>query len=863
MRRSIDAGSETSDCTSYFSRVGYKSLRSEPLGIFSSLAADFNQSFQQTRRAPGFAIAVVATLAIGIGASATMFTVVDHVLLRPLPYDAPAQLVEIKEAGKNGPSMFGAPFLDIEQWRERSHSLQSIAFHTYDKPTSFLEGNSGPVQVNTPRVSTNLFATLGVEPAMGRGFDDSSQGFAQKSDYQTAMLSDAVWRDGFGADPQILGKVIHVNGNSYTVIGVMPRGFQFPFNTEKPQIWTPIELGESDKIRIKNAAAEYRIIARLRNDVDVHAATAELKVIQAEVTKQYTDPQARENVTSVEVRAYNDTVVEGNVREALLALLAAAGVLWLIACVNVTSLMLARAAVRQREVAVRAALGASNWRIVRQLLVEGLLLSWTASLLALGLVFAALRIFDRELATQFDVRVGTTPNIALLTCLLGLTMLSAVISSMWPSFVAAKTAIDPVLRQGGLQSGRRAHHRARRILVASQVAMSLALLTSCGLLLRTIFALKHVSLGFRTDHVIVADMVIPAYKFDRRNMTTELYQPLIERVERMPGVQAASLTTAVPMGKRFPILLTFATDELDPESTRIEDLAAQFRAVGPGLQRVLGFRMLMGRFFNERDTPGSEPVVVVNRAFVKAYFGDNRDPGKILGQELLSYGNEKPAHIIGVVDNVRQESFIKESQPEVEVCIPQMTPNSGFYRVTEGLAMNLAVRTERSPAQFIPQLRAVLSSTSPELAGSTFTTMDQVVDDSYGDQRIAARLLQIFAGSGLLLCVIGLYGLLAYLVTQRTRELGVRFALGAQKQQVLWLVMRQAGGILLLGSGMGLITSFFASRMLESLIFGVKAHDPLTFIAASVLLIVVGLTAAYIPARRAAAVDPMSALRTE
>jgi predicted permease len=791
-----------------------------------------------------------------------MFAVVDSVLLRPLPYSASSQLVEIKDAGKKGPSMFGAPFLDIEQWRERSHSLQSIAFHTYDKPTSFLEGNSGPVQVNTPRVSTNLFATLGVEPTMGRDFNASVDGFERRDASKTAILSDAVWRDGFGADPQILSKVIKLNGNSYTVIGVMPRGFQFPFNPEKPQIWTPIELGNSDKVRIKNATPEYRIVARLRNGVSIDAARAELKVIQAEVAKQYTDPQARENATSVEVQGYGDTIVEGNTKQALLVLLAAAGLLWLIACVNVTSLMLARAVVRQREIAVCRALGASHWRVARQLLVEGLLLSGAASFFAIGLIFVTLHVFNRELVTQFNIHVATTPDITVISALLGLTVMSSVISSVWPSLLAARTAIDPLLRQGGLQSGQN-HHRAQQILVVSQVALSLALLTSCGLLLRTIFALKHVPLGFRTDHVIVADMVIPAYKFDSRNMTTELYQPLVKRVEQMPGVQAASLTTAVPLGKRFPILLTFAADERDPESVRIEDLVVQFRAVGPGLQRVFGFRMLMGRFFNEGDTPGSEPVVVVNRAFVKAYFGENRGPEKILGQELLSYGNEKLAHIIGVLDNERQASVIEESQPEIEVCIPQITPRSGFYRVAEGLAMNLAVRTERSPGSFIPELRRVLQSASPELAGSTFTTMDQVVDDSYGDHRIAARLLQIFAGSALLLCVTGLYSLLAYLVTQRTRELGIRFALGAQRQQVIWLVMRQAGWILIVGSAAGLALSFFASRMLANVIFGVKATDALTLTGATVLLMAIGLGAAFIPARQAAGVNPMQALRTE
>lgn len=831
--------------------------------ILESISADISYALRQIRKSPGFAITVIMTLATGIAASMAMFTVVDHVLLRPLPYDNAAQLVEIKEAGIKGPLMFGGTFLDIQQWRERSRTLQAIAFHTYDKPTSFLEGNAGPVQVNTPKVSTNLFATLGVKPAMGREFDDSTADeFARSSDAKTAVLSDVVWRDGFGADPNILGKVLRVNGNSYTVIGVMPRGFQFPFNPEKPQIWIPIELGESDKVRIKNATPEYRIIARLKAGAAIAAAEAELNVIQAEVAKQYTDAHAREHVTSVELRPYSDSVVEGNVREALLALLAASSVLWLIACVNVTSLLLARSTSRQRDIAVRAALGASQWRITRQLLVEGIVLSGAASLLGLGLVFLALKLFEQELTTHLSFHVGLSPNVPLISCLLGLTVLSAVVSSVWPSIVAAKTSIEPVLRLGSTQAGSRSRHHARGLLVVAEVAMSFALLIACGLLLRSIYAMKHVSLGFRTDHVIVADMAIPAYKFEGRNMTAALYQPLVERVERLPGVQAASLTTAVPLGSRFPILFTFATNELDPESVRIEDLVSQFRAVGPGLQHVFGFRMLAGRFFNEGDTPNSLPIVVVNRAFVKEYFGDKRDPRDIVGQELLSYGNEKPASIVGVLDDERQASVTEQSQPEIEVCIPQITPDSGFYRVAEGLAMNLAVRTERTPSSFVPELREVLRSSSPELAGSTFTTMDQVVDDSYGDQRMAARLLQIFGGAALLLCVAGLYGLLAYLVTQRTQELGVRLALGAQRRQVIWLVMQQAGWILLTGSAIGLLVSFLSTRMLAGFLYGVQAHDALTLSAAILLLLGTGLAAAYVPARRAASVDPMQALRT-
>src|SRR6185312_7792031 len=405
------------------------------------------------------------------------------------------------------------------------------------------------------------------------------------------------WRDGFGADQNILGKSVRLNGASYTVIGVMPRGFQFPLNAAKPQIWIPIVLGGSDKVRIKNESQEYTIIARLNGGFNIRQATAELKMIQSDVAKLYTDPYARENAQSVEAASYRSSLVEGNVRRALLALLAAAGVLWLIACVNVTSLMLARAHTLQREIAVRAALGASHWRIMRQLLVQGLILSGTACVLGLALVFFALNLFENQAAAQLNVHIRMRPDSTLLFTLLSLTIASAAFSSLWPAFVAAKTSIEPVLRQGSSHSIGGSHQRGRSVLVVAQVAMSLVLLVACGLLLRTIYKMTQVPLGFRTDHVIVADMVVPAYKFDGKSMTTELYLPLVERVEHLPEVDAAALTTGVPLGRLFPVLLTFSGN--DPESRRIEDLVVQFRAVSPGLQRVLGFRMLRGRFFND------------------------------------------------------------------------------------------------------------------------------------------------------------------------------------------------------------------------------------------------------------------------
>ena len=311
--------------------------------------------------------------------------------------------------------------------------------------------------------------------------------------------------------------------------------------------------------------------------------------------------------------------------------------------------------------------------------------------------------------------------------------------------------------------------------------MSLILLVGCGLLLRTIYALRHVPLGFRTDHIIVANMAIPAYRFAGQDMTTQLYQPLVDRANRIPSVQSASLMTAVPLGTTFKMQITFSTAGNSAAEIRRRDLVAQFRAVGPEMQRVFGFRMLKGRFFNESDTPSSQTVVVVNRAFAKEYLGTDDDLGKVLGEGLFNFTKNRRAVIIGVLDDERQVSIARQSQPEIEICIPQITPDTLAYQSVEGLNMDLAVRTDRSPSSIIPELRDLMRQASPELSDSTFTTMDQVVEDSYGSQQLAARLLIVFGGSALLDCVTGIYGLLAYLVAHRTKELGLRIALGAQR----------------------------------------------------------------------------------
>jgi predicted permease len=830
---------------------------------FERLGQDLKYAFRQLRRSPAFTATVIATLTLGLGATAAMFTVVDHVLLRPLPYEDSRQLVTIHESGKKGVTG-GTPFLDLRQWHQRSRTLQEIAFYIPTNHVSFLDGNTASTRVNVPQISANLFAVLGVQPAIGRGFEGQTDGSAVAGEAHNVILSDAVWRTVYGGDPGILGKAVKLNGQSYIIVGIMPRGFIFPFGDANPQVWLPKVIGDKDAVRVANTTPNYGTIARLKPSISLDTAESELRVIQSDVAREYTDPYDRDRVTSIKLQRYEDTLVGSDLKKALLALFAASGVLWLIACVNGTSLMLARATARQREIAVRGALGASRWRIVQQLAVEGLVLSAIASVLGLGLATLMLKLFEHSLTRQFHIHEKMNANFTVIGLLIVLTVASALFCSIWPALVAARASIEPALRQGGPQSGGGiVQYRTRASLVVLQVAMSLILLVGCGLLLRTIYALRHVPLGFRTDHIIVANMTIPAYRFAGQNMTTELYQPLVDRANRMPGVQSASLMTAVPLATTFKMQFTFSDQGNSPADVRRRDMVSQFRAVGPEMQRVFGFRMLKGRFFNESDTAASQAVVVVNREFAKQYLGTDHNLEKILGQSLLHLTKGRNTLIIGILDDERQVSIDKQSQPELQICIPQITPDTLAYQSVEGLSMDLAVRTDRSPSSIIPELRDLMRQASPELSDSTFTTMDQVVEDSYGSQQLAARLLIVFGGSALLVCITGIYGLLAYLVAHRTKELGLRIALGAQRGDVMRLVLRQASWMLVAGSTLGLILAYMTSLLLRTFLYDVTAHDPGTMAAVTVLLVAGGLAASYIPARRAAMVDPMEALRTE
>jgi len=820
----------------------------------TTLLQDLRYALRQMRHAPGFAFSVVLVLALGIGANAAMFTVLEGTLFRPLPYARPGQLVYLNATTPKDATT--SPLLaDLLIWRERANTLSQIAY--FNSSPAYINAQNAEQKISSVDASSNLFNTLGVAPVLGRSFTAEEQ---QPGKTHVAVLSDVVWHNQFHADPGILGQTVRINDMPVTVIGVMPPGFFFPANELSAQIWRPVSLDPIVLTR-KSGTPGFKVIARSHNGVSTSAIDTELNAIQKPLLPLYPGELSAffqpAHINSVE---YRRTLNEKDQRTAILALFGAVAVLWLIACANVACLMLARTAARCREMAVRSALGASRWRLVRQTLAESLLLSLTGGTFGLALSQITLRLFRHSLVTQLSPNLSLHPDARVLFALLALSVFSAVLFGVVPSLLASNIAVDQALRQDGTQAGTgRRQHLLQRILVVSELSLTLAMLVSCGLLLRTVFALRHVPLGFRTDHVFVIEPHLPGYKYNKLDPNALVYKPLLERLKSIPGVQSAAITTIAPLNKGFNLVLGISFSGKSNGGASEQPILLTMRASGPELQQVLGFGMLRGRYFNAQDTLDSPPVAVVNRAFEKLYISS---AGGDIEKFALGEG-KRQLKIVGIIDDFHQSGIAEPAMPELDLNAAQMLPTDGFYQPTLQAHAELVLRSSRDARSLVPELNHVIQQFNPDLAGSDIRTMDQIVNDAMGSQILAAHLLEALGGLALLVALAGLYSLLAYLVTLRTRELGLRLALGAQRADILSLVLRSAGVLLLVGTGLGVGISLLTAHLLHSFLFGVKQYDAVTLITAPALLLLVGTVAAWLPAHRAAALEPMQALRTE
>jgi predicted permease len=812
---------------------------------------DLRYALRQLRRSPGFAVTVIGVLALGIGANSAIFTVLNGTLLRRLPYRSPGELVALSAKNSRGEPVW--KFLpDIVQWQQRSRTLDGIAY--YNMGRGYLAGDAAEIGVSSVSVSPNLFGLLGVSPAIGRGFLNGEQ---QKGKSDVVVLSDAVWRSQFhGAS--VLGKVVKFDDVPVTVVGVMPRGFIFPADEKKAQVWRPVQLTDKSMGRSFESPT-FNVIGRVHHGVTAATVQQELTEIQKQLRPFYVTMSADLAPSQVEATNYRESLVQDQ-KKALLGLLAAVAIVWLIACANVANLMLARSSARRREMAIRGALGASAWRIVRQLMVESLVLSLMGAGLGLAMGQMTLSVFHQILTSQVAPMLETRPDGRVLFALLGLSVLSALLFGVVPALVAGRRPLDQALRQDGTQAGLgRSQHRLQRVLVVTEIGLSLSMLVACGLLLKTVFALRHVPLGFRTDHVYVVTPTLPGYKYRALDANQTVYKPLLERVKRMHGVEAAALTTVVPLDKGFSMEMQLYLGGDGPHDQFKQRITATMKATGPELQQVLGFKMAQGRYFNAQDTPDSQPVAVVNRAFAKLY----EQGGSSIKKFSMGATKDRQFKIVGVIDDFHQVGIAEPALPEIDYNAAQLKPDDNMYGSTLDGHIELAIRASGNERNLLPDLQRVMREVNPDLSASTIRTMDQVVEDALGSQLLAAHLLETLGILALLVALAGLYSLLAYLVALRTRELGLRMALGAKREQILELVMKQAGWLIGGGVVVGVGVSLAATQLLEHFLFGVSARDVGTIAAAAILMMVVGGMAAYLPARRASRIEPMDALRTE
>jgi predicted permease len=824
-----------------------------------SLLQDLKYALRQMRHAPGFSISVVVVLALGIGANAAMFTVLEGTLFRPLAYKEANDLVRLNNTNAQGVEGW-SNVADISVWQARTHTLSAIAYH--DENAAYLYADNAEQKVSAVTSSANLLGVLGNAPAMGRFFTEQEQ---QSGREHVVVLSDTVWRNQFHASAGIVGQTIRIDDTPTVVIGVMPRGFAFPADGSPAQVWMPAALNAAAMTRTFDAP-QFQVIARRRAGVTMEAIQSELNAIQKDVLPLYGSAIASLLApTHFQPIAYRKSLNAKDQRTALFALLGAVGALWLIACANVACLMLARTAARRREMAVRSALGAGRWRLMRQTLSESLMLSLAGGLVGLGLSQMTLRFFRHSLTTQLSPYLSLWPDARVLAALWVLSVLSAVLFAFVPARIASSVAVDQVLRQDGAQAGMgRQQNRLQRMLVVSELALTLVLLVCCGLLLRTVFALKQVPLGFRTDHVFAIEPRLPEYKYAKLDPNTTVYKPLLEKLKAIPGVQSAAITTLAPLNKGFTMRLTLDMGKRAKGGAPSAPITANMRAAGPELQQVLGFRMLRGRYFNEQDTPDGQLVAVVNSAFARLYEARNASVDDFSISMKTSTGEPpRSFKIVGVIDDFHQVGVAEAAAPEIDLNAAQMKPTDGFYQSTLKAHSELMLRSSRDAKSLEPELHHVMQELTPDLADAEIRTMDQIVEDAMGSQILAAHLLEALGGLALIVALAGLYSLLAYLVTLRTRELGLRLALGAQREDILSLVLRGAGVLLVAGTLAGVGISLLAVRLLHSFLFGVKQNDVPTLVSASLLLLVVGAFAAWLPARRASRLEPMEALRTE
>lgn len=802
-----------------------------------TLGKDLRYGVRMLLKSPGFALVAVLTLALGIGANTAIFSVVDAMLLRPLPYPEPDRLVRIWESSLklHSPRNVVNPrnFLD---WRDQSHSFEAMAA-VVDHMTN-LNVNGHPMAVQSLTVSPEFFSILHVPPFLGRALvpEDGMRGRNQ-----VVVLSYQFWRRQFGASPSVLGEDIEVDGLRCPVVGVMPQTFSFP--NSRAELWLPAALDRNDE---SEGGRFMSVVARLKPGVTLDQAQQDM--IRVTNFTAEARPNYNKNWSASVVPMLEDAT-EG-VSRPLWVLLASVGFLLLIACANLANLLLMRATTRLREIAVRSALGASRGRIVQQLLVESLLLSLAG--MAAGLFFAYFGLNALLALIPANAPLPRTEPIAIdarvFLFTLGVSLLTAVIFGLVPSLRLSRVDLQNILTQGTLRGGVGGHLLLRRSLVVAEVALALILSVGAGLMLRSFARLMSVDPGFNTEHLVTMHIWTSPSRYGDDRHRSQYVDKILTEIRHTPGVRAAASVHFLPLTERTSGSCFSPADQ--PPPTPAESPDAQFLIITSDYFKTMGTSVLSGREFNERDQFGGSPVAVVNQAFVRK-FSPNQD---ILGKQLrVCWTIQKPVEVIGVVADARQEVLQQSPQPTIFLCNTQ----APMYFAS------LVVRAYGDARQIMREAELAVHRVDPDQAVSDLQTMESVFSDSVSAPRFQLVLLLVFAGIALALAVIGVYGVVAYSVTQRTQEIGIRVALGARAGDVVQMVLQEAVLLAGLAVVLGLSGAFALTRLLQSLLFEVTPTDPVTLGVVATAVLFVAITSAFVPARRAVRVNPMIALRHE
>ncbi len=811
--------------------------------FLETLAQDLRHGLWMMIKNPGFTAVAALTLALGIGANTAIFTVVNAVLLQPLPFHEPERLVRVwrSSAEEDRTALSYPDFADI---RAQQTVFERMA--AWRSGDCTLTGQGDPVNLSGVVASAELFPLLGVAPQLGRSFTPEED----RGGNRAVILSHSLWQNRFNSDPNVAGKTVTINGQSYNIAGVMPAEFKFPIRNDPVDLWVSLAAVAEGRepLTVQRGYLAFGVIGRLKPNVTAPQAEAALRVIVENLARQHTESS---DFVSARVFPFHQEVVR-DVRLGLLLMFGAVGCVLLIACANVANLLLQRATTRRKEIAIRAALGAGRWRILRQLLTESLLLAlgggvigWLLAVwLTKLLISLAPKGLPRVTEVVLDARVlGFAALVSLAT---------GVLFGLAPALQAAKTDLNEALKDSSKSGGGRSN-RFRNALVVVEVALTLTLLVCSGLLLNSFLRLQRVDPGFDSHNVLTFRIELPANRYSQQTQVAPFYQQLISRLEAAPGVKSVSAISHLPLSSHRGTT-GFSIEGIATPPDNPVPYLTDFRAVTPGYFKTIGMQLIKGRDFTPRDELRSTQVAIINETLARRYF-PNQDP---LGKRVRpGYGIDERGwlmrEIVGVVSDSKHGSLREEPPPYIYLPHGQI-PRHG---------MTLVVRAANDPKALIGVVQKEAHALDGELPVFNVRTLDQYMASSVAEPKFSALLLGLFASLALILSCIGLYGVMSYVVAQRTRELGIRMALGAQRRDVLKLVIRQGMGMTLLGAAIGAAGVVALTRMMKSWLFGVSPTDPLTFAAAALLLTIVALLSCWIPARRAAKVDPITALRFE